>query len=106
MKPDGSGKFYYKASPAQCFNWYAEFPSEQDCKNNENEATGAAVIYPFLVGANNYLNSFDKKCNVKDGNAYRTTCGEVANGAAKAGKPDTTLVMERYGTSDCNIKIG
>jgi len=39
-KPDGSGNFWYKASPARCFKFYVEFASEADCSNNQNPAEG------------------------------------------------------------------
>ena len=80
-KPDGSGNFWYKASPAKCFKFYVEFASEADCSNNQNPAEGNSQTYPFLTGRSNEQNSFDKMCSVHNSKAYRITCNSEDNGA-------------------------
>lgn len=102
QKPDGLGKFYYKASPAKCFNWYTEFKSEEDCNNNQDPVEDTEAAFPFLMGLQNDVHSYDKRCSVLRGNAYRTTCGIVDNGATEDGVPDAKTIIERWGLSSCD----
>lgn len=93
QKKDGSS-FFYKASAARCFKWYAEFPTEGDCQNNKNEVTQANQINSYLIGIANDANAMDKACRATGSQTYRTTCNTFGNGAKVEAEADKTFVIE------------
>ena len=98
IMPDGNTEFWYKASPAKCFKFIYEFATEADCSNNKNPLEGTDQTFPFLIGASNDENTFDKRCNIHKARSHRIVC------TGDALKPDEKTIIETYSASDCNIK--
>lgn len=66
--------------------------------------TDSAQNFPFLIGQENELNSYDKKCNVHKAKSYRITCNTKDSGAFEETEPDKEFIVETYWQSDCNLK--